>query len=99
LIDLPWKVATLQGALMNTFMPKPLLTADQVVSLKTDNIVDEKALGLKDLGITPTAMSTILPTYLTRYKPGGRFHAKKRHNPVAKHAFGHFLQNRVRLRT
>lgn len=77
LINLPWGVASFQGALMNVFLPKPPLTADQVCSLKTDNVVSEEALTLKDLGLAPTAMSTILPTYLARFKPGGRFHGKK----------------------
>ncbi|CAG0891587.1 unnamed protein product [Cyprideis torosa] len=38
-------------------MPKPLLTRDQVISLQTDNVVEEGAMGFKDLGIQPTAMS------------------------------------------
>ncbi len=77
LISLPWGLAKFQGAVMNAFMPTPLLTADQVVSLKTDNVVAEGALTLADLGVESTALSTILPTYLARFKPGGRFHGKK----------------------
>ncbi len=76
LINLPWGIAALQGGLMNVFLPNPPLTADQVCTLKTDNIVSEGALTLANLGILPTSMSTILPTYLARFKPGGRFHSK-----------------------
>lgn len=76
LVNLSWGVAAFQGALMNIFLPNPPLTADQVCTLKTDNVVSEEALTLRDLGISATAMSTILPTYLARFKPGGRFHGK-----------------------
>jgi NADH dehydrogenase len=54
-------------------MPTPILTPDQVESLKTDNIVGKEALTLASLGVNSTAMRSILPTYLNRYQPGGRF--------------------------
>jgi uncharacterized protein YbjT (DUF2867 family) len=77
LVPLPWSVASLQGVVMG-LLPSPLLTADQVKSLKTDNIVQPEALTLQDLGVFPTAPDVILPTYLSRYRPGGRFGDKKR---------------------
>jgi hypothetical protein len=40
--------------------------------LKRDNVVAEGALGLTDLGITPTAVEAIVPGYLTRYRGGGK---------------------------
>ncbi len=75
LIPLPFGIAHYQAKVM-ALMPKPLLTPDQVVSLKHDNVVAEKALTLKDLGITPTPMTLVLPSYLERYRPGGRFAEK-----------------------
>lgn len=72
LVSLPWGVAKVQGAVFS-LMPEPLLTPDQVTSLKYDNVVSDKALGFCDLDITPTDMDVILPTYLKRYQPGGRF--------------------------
>ncbi len=77
LLPLPWGLAKIQGHVMGA-LPSPLLTADQVESLKTDTVVTPQALGLKDLGISPTAMEIVLPTYLARYRPGGRFGDKKR---------------------
>lgn len=71
LVPLPWSLAKLQAGVMS-ILPNPPLTPDQVVSLKTDNIVGDDARTLKELGITPTGMSLILPTYLNRYRPGGR---------------------------
>lgn len=73
LVPLPWSLAKLQAGVMS-ILPNPPLTPDQVVSLKTDNIVGDDARTLEDLGITPTGMSLILPTYLNRYRPGGRGH-------------------------
>lgn len=72
LISIPMPIAKVQAAFMS-LAPKPILTMDQVVSLKTDNIVQEGALTLQDLGVEATAMETILPTYLACYRRGGPF--------------------------
>ena len=76
LLPLPWTVARIQAFFME-FMPKPMLTRDQVTMLETDNIVSQKAIRdgrtLEGLGIKPTAMRTILPTYLWRYRKAGQF--------------------------
>lgn len=72
LISLPFFIAKIQAAFLS-LLPVPLLTRDQVESLKTDNVVAPQALNLGDLGVKPTALDTILPTYLERYRPGGRF--------------------------
>lgn len=77
LISLPWGIASLQGRMMG-MLPKPLLTADQVETLKADSVVTGSLPTLADLGIAPTGMDAILPTYLNRYRPGGRFGDKKR---------------------
>lgn len=75
-INLPWGVANVQAFFIG-LMPKPLLTQDQVVSLKTDYTIAPDALTLHDLGITPTSMDLILPTYLETYQPGGKFAGQK----------------------
>lgn len=49
-----------------------ILTADQIAQLKVDSVVSEGSLTLADLGIQPTAAEVILPTYLDRFRPGGR---------------------------
>lgn len=77
LIRISWGLAKIQGTLMG-MLPHPLLTADQVESLKTDNVVAKSAQNFTDLGIAPVAMDSILPTYLSRHRPGGRFGDKKR---------------------
>jgi NADH dehydrogenase len=55
------------------FLPVPPLTHDQVDLLTTDNVVRGGARGLADLGIAPTAAEIILPTYLDRFRVGGRY--------------------------
>ena len=54
------------------FWPTPLLTRDQVQSLKRDNVVSGKNSGFKELGITPTDAEAILPTYLHRFRTPAR---------------------------
>jgi uncharacterized protein YbjT (DUF2867 family) len=54
-----------------------LITRDQVRNLAVDNVVASDARGFADLGITPTAMNSVLPEYLWRYRPSGQFDAIK----------------------
>lgn len=54
-----------------------LITGDQVVSLRSDNVVAPGARGLADLGITPTSMEAVLPEYLWRFRPSGQYTAIK----------------------
>ena len=51
----------------------PQITRDQVDLLVHDNVVRPGALTLADLGIVPTAAEVILPTYLDRFRIGGRY--------------------------
>jgi uncharacterized protein YbjT (DUF2867 family) len=69
-IDLPFGLAALQARLM-AILPNPPLTPDQVELLKRDNVASPGALGLSSLGITPTPVEAILPTYLDRFRRGG----------------------------
>jgi uncharacterized protein YbjT (DUF2867 family) len=51
----------------------PPITADQVELMTQDNVVRPGALSLASLGIAPTAAEAILPTYLDRFRIGGRY--------------------------
>ena len=61
------------GAIFTGLLPNPPLTIDQIRLLASDNIADPLRPGLSDIGITPTPVDNILPQYLTRFRPGGRF--------------------------
>ncbi|OYQ32357.1 complex I NDUFA9 subunit family protein [Niveispirillum lacus] len=63
LVTLPFPIATLQATFMELLPGKPL-TRDQVRLLRRDNVVSGSLPGLTDLGIMPTALELIVPTYL-----------------------------------
>ena len=52
---------------------RPPITADQAELMMHDNVVRAGALSLASLGIAPTAAEVILPTYLDRFRVGGRY--------------------------
>ena len=54
---------------------KPIMTRDQIKLLQSDNVVAGGAKGFADLGIEPTAMETILESYLYAYRPYGQYTA------------------------
>jgi NADH dehydrogenase len=72
LVSLPFPVAKLQGAVLQ-MLPGQILTLDQVRSLQSDNILSGGKPGLRDLGVDPTPLEAILPTYMKRFRSGGRF--------------------------
>ncbi|PIE07888.1 MAG: complex I NDUFA9 subunit family protein [Rhodobacterales bacterium] len=49
------------------------LTVDQVKMLQADNTVSAGAQGFETLGLRPTAMATVLPGYLYRYRDSGQY--------------------------
>ena len=84
MLKVPFFVAGIMGKSLDvvkaiTFglFPNNILTQDQVKNLQNDNIVSVDAKGLADLGITPTAMETVLPDYLWRYRVSGQYAAIK----------------------
>jgi uncharacterized protein YbjT (DUF2867 family) len=75
LVPIPFPVAGLMGKagdLAGLFIAPPI-TSDQVASLKTDNVPSGAYPGLAELGIAPTTLEAVLPTYLYRYRKGGQY--------------------------
>jgi len=73
LLPVPVWAGKLQAHLLS-LLPSPPLTPEQVELMAADNVVASKARTLKDLGIDPPhAVETILPTYMDRFRRGGRF--------------------------
>ena len=80
MLKVPFFVAGIMGKSLDllkaiTFglFPNNILTQDQVKNLQRDNIVSTDANDLSDLEILPTAMETVLPEYLWRYRVSGQY--------------------------
>jgi len=71
-IGVPAALMTIGGWLAE-FLPVPPITADQVGLLTQDNVVRAGVPGLAELGVAPTSVEAILPTYLDRFRAGGRY--------------------------
>jgi uncharacterized protein YbjT (DUF2867 family) len=78
LVSMPFGLASLIGnvASMLPLIAAPI-TADQVKLLKNDNVVSAAAEAegrtLSGIGIRPTLLVSVLPSYLVRYRPQGQF--------------------------
>lgn len=73
LLPLPFLAANVMSRLTQ-FLPNPPLTPDQVILLKTDNVVsqaaDDKGLTFAGLNITPTPIEGVMDSYLARFRGG-----------------------------
>src|SRR5829696_7139407 len=84
-ISVPDQAARIQALVMETLdrlmlglLPNEFkLTRDQIVLLGRDNVVSEEAVRdgrtLEGIGITPTALEAIVPSYLVRFRRAGQF--------------------------
>jgi uncharacterized protein YbjT (DUF2867 family) len=76
LLPLPFWLAKLEATFLQ-LMPTPLLTRDQVELLRRDSVVSEEAKRegrtLAGLGLEPTSMQAIVPSYLWRFRRSGQF--------------------------
>jgi NADH dehydrogenase len=77
LVPIPFAIARAIGIaaeIPSAIVPiAPFLTQDQVELLRTDNVVAPGAQGLAALGVEPTAVEAITPSYLFRYRKGGQY--------------------------
>jgi uncharacterized protein YbjT (DUF2867 family) len=80
LVPVPFGIAMLQGRILE-MLPGKLLTRDQVTLLKSDNVVSEDSKKakrtLEGLGIKPTSVEAIVPSYLYRFRKAGQFDREK----------------------
>jgi NADH dehydrogenase len=75
LLPVPVAAAEILGGVGNlmSVVGAPPITSDQAKLLRADNVVSGAYPGLEALGITPTTLETVLPTYLYRYRRGGQY--------------------------
>jgi NADH dehydrogenase len=72
LLPISYSFANFQASLLQ-LLPVPPLTTDQVRLLKHHNVASGRLPGLTALGVQPSGLEAILPSYLDSYRPGGRF--------------------------
>jgi NADH dehydrogenase len=72
LMPIPFGAASMLAGIAE-ILPGAPLTRDQVELLKIDNVLSGQYPGLTDLGVRPTALELMLPTFLDRFRDGGRF--------------------------
>ncbi|KQV91545.1 complex I NDUFA9 subunit family protein [Rhizobacter sp. Root1221] len=63
---LPGPLAKLQALAMECLPGEPMISRDNVDSLKTDNVATGRVPGLAALGITPSALESVMPMLLAR---------------------------------
>ena len=63
-IGLPDGLARIQAALMELAPGEPIMSRDNLDAMKVDNISGGQLPGLQALGITPSAISAVVPFYL-----------------------------------
>jgi uncharacterized protein YbjT (DUF2867 family) len=63
-LSLPPFLGKLQAMAMRLLPGEPLISQDNLDSMKVDNVASGKLPGLQALGITPSALAAIVPTYL-----------------------------------
>lgn len=76
LLPIPFGVAGLMGHvgdLVARTPIRPAITSDQVELMRRDSVVGPGALSLSDLGVKPTALQSLIPSYLYRYRKGGQY--------------------------
>lgn len=70
IVPLPDWLGRLQALLMEWAPGGPLMSRDNLDSMRVDNVATGQVPGLQALGITPSALQPIAADYLTRNQPG-----------------------------
>ncbi len=80
ILGVPFPIAGLMGFVLDMAQAVTLglfhngiLTRDQVRNLKRDNVVTGTTRTFADLGIEPTALDSVLASYLWRFRPTGQY--------------------------
>lgn len=63
-VPLPMAAGRLQAAAMACLPGEPLMSADNLDSMKVPNVLGGQLPGLQALGVSPSAMSAVVPGYL-----------------------------------
>ena len=72
LVPMPFGIAAVVGFFAE-FLPKPLITRDQVKQLAFDNVISGDYPTFSDLSIERTAAEVVRPSCLEAYRRGDRY--------------------------
>jgi NADH dehydrogenase len=79
LVPIPFALAKFKASFLQ-YMPKPLLTPDQVELLRGDIVVSDTARSegrtFEGLGLDPVTIESVVPSYLWRFRKTGQFGAR-----------------------
>ncbi|MFN4010892.1 MAG: complex I NDUFA9 subunit family protein [Pannonibacter sp.] len=80
LLPVPFGIASLKAGVLER-LPGKLLTTDQVRMLMVDNVVSAEAeqagRTLAGMGINPSSLAAVLPSYLDRFRERGQYDAHR----------------------
>ncbi|HZW46048.1 MAG TPA: complex I NDUFA9 subunit family protein [Microvirga sp.] len=94
IVPVPNALARFQGTVMGALdkltlglLPDEFVTTrDQAILLETDNVVSQAAIAegrtLEAMGVTPTTIEAIVPSYLVRFRKTGQFDLKRNAAPT-----------------
>ncbi|WP_028603589.1 complex I NDUFA9 subunit family protein [Ottowia thiooxydans] len=77
-IGLPMGIGKLQALVMELISSKPLMSRDNLDSLRVDNIAGGQLPGLAALGVTPAPLGGVVPLYLGDAGFAARFNEMRR---------------------
>ena len=78
-VEMPMSLAKVQSKILSLLPIPPVLTEDQCNILsEADNIVTDRYLTIKDLGIQPADVKIAMKKWLWRYRIGGEFAEKNK---------------------
>ncbi len=80
IVPLPLALGRLQAALMELAPGEPMMSRDNVDSMRVDNVASGTLPGLSSLGITPTSVRAVAPSYLGTRGPRSALDAHRAHN-------------------
>jgi NADH dehydrogenase len=72
IVSVPFFAARLAATFMK-ILPHPPITREMLALMAADNTVPAGLPGFAELGIVPTAVESVLPTYMDAFRRGGRF--------------------------
>lgn len=77
-LNLPMSLGKLQALLMELISSRPLMSRDNLDSLKVANVASGHLPGLEALGITPASLAGVAPLYLGEAGVAARFNDMRR---------------------